>query len=127
MERWKEEDGGWKRERGLMGGRFIRTEADKERKERRKNCVGGGGESLIWRGKREATATNDGLCAPPSFDKFFRSFFSWMMEGLPTACCLDCARPMIRRYAPKSFYSAFYSSNSSLLLFVYSYYVVGSP
>lgn len=50
--------------RELMGGRFIRTEADKEGKERRKNCVGGGGESLIWRGKREATATND---ARPTF------------------------------------------------------------
>jgi hypothetical protein len=81
MERWKEEDEGWKRE--LMGGRFIRTEADKERKERRKISVGGGGESLIWRGKREATATNDGWAAatsvpaPPCFDKFFRSFLSW--------------------------------------------------
>lgn len=49
MEKRKMEDG---KERELMGGRFIRTEADKERKERRKNSVGGGGESLIWRGKR---------------------------------------------------------------------------
>lgn len=63
--------------RELMGGRFIRTEADKERKERRKNSVGGGGESLIWRGKREARCNCDKQqCAPapPSFDKFFSLF-----------------------------------------------------
>lgn len=54
--------------REFMEGGFIRTEADEERKERRKICVGGGGESLIWRGKREATATNDGwVGARPTF------------------------------------------------------------
>jgi hypothetical protein len=61
----KKKDG---KERVLMEGGFIRTEADEERKERRKICVGGGGEGLIWRGKREATATNDGwVGARPTF------------------------------------------------------------
>lgn len=84
-----------------MGGRFIRTEADKKRKERRKISVGGGGESLIWRGKREATTTFS-VSAPPSFDKFF-SVSALSFHGGAACCCLDCDHPMGRRGDPKRF------------------------
>jgi hypothetical protein len=36
----------------LSGRRIIHTEADEERKEKGKFCGRGGGEILIWRGKR---------------------------------------------------------------------------
>lgn len=44
------EDGRKKDRRG-EGGEDIRTEADKQRKGE-ENFVGGGGEILLWRGKR---------------------------------------------------------------------------
>ena len=69
------------RERVDGGGLYVLKLTRREKREK-KNCVGGGGESLIWRGKREATATTAG-CAPHlPLINFFALSFSWMMEGL---------------------------------------------
>lgn len=103
----------------MGGGLYVLKLTRKEKREEKTVWVGEGKVLYGGASERQLRQTTP---APPSFDTLARKIFALALAlsfhgGAGRCCCLDCARPMIRRYAPKKSFTYF-------TYFTYGYSVV---